>query len=141
MLNELRADPRIRRRFQFWMFLYPTGLPIPRSAAYLREQLALVRKHVDPLGRHDTQRRMVVIGHSMGGLISKAIVQASGDRLWNSLHPDSFADINASDEVRNHLRNVFFYEPDPHVARVIFIAAPHGGSPVASSSWDASATP
>ena len=34
--NELQGDPRIRERFQIWIFLYDTGNPIGYSAGRLR---------------------------------------------------------------------------------------------------------
>ncbi len=133
LLNDLQADPRIRANYQFWMFLYPSGLPVPRSASYLREHLARVRDHFDPHRDDPGMRRMVVIGHSMGGLLTKALVQTSGDALWNSLHPVPFQSLAAPAEVRDHLETVFFYDADPDVQRVVFIATPHRGSRIASS--------
>ena len=32
-INELQNNPSIAARYQFWMFIYPTGQPIPGSAA------------------------------------------------------------------------------------------------------------
>ena len=39
VLNGLMADGRIRSRYQFWVFLYPTGLPIWQSSMLLRSEL------------------------------------------------------------------------------------------------------
>ena len=41
-INGLQADPEIRKRYQFWVFGYPTGTPILYSALRLREELAKV---------------------------------------------------------------------------------------------------
>ena len=83
MINELRGDPALRDRYQFWLFMYPTGIPFPASAAHLRQALDDLREVVDP-GRADSALdRMVVVGHSMGGLIAKMMVLDSGDALWN----------------------------------------------------------
>ena len=133
LLNGLRNDPAIRERYQFWMFYYPTGLPIARSAAHLRRALADIRTHFDPDGDNPAMRQMVVLGHSMGGLLTKAILQDSGDAFWQSLHPEPFDSVEMSDEVRAHLQEVFFYGSDPDIARVVFLAVPHRGSHVASS--------
>ncbi|MEM6551376.1 MAG: hypothetical protein AAF750_04530 [Planctomycetota bacterium] len=133
LLNDLRADPVLRQRYQFWMFFYPSGLPIARSAAYLRRELGAVRAHLDPAGGHAGLQDMVLVGHSMGGLVSKAVVQDSGDRLWASLHPKPFDKVDMPDDVRAHLREVFFYEADQGIGRVVFIASPHGGSQIAKS--------
>src|SRR5262249_11714316 len=39
-INGLQADPEIRKHYQFWVFAYPTGLPILYSALRLRQELA-----------------------------------------------------------------------------------------------------
>ncbi|MEO1279275.1 MAG: hypothetical protein AAFV77_09985 [Planctomycetota bacterium] len=133
MLNGLRHDPDIRERYQFWMFYYPTGLPIARSAAYLRAELSRIREHFDPDGTNTPMDQMVLLGHSMGGLLSKAQVQDSGDRLWHSLHPEPFDEVAMPVEVRAHLQEVFFYNANPGIARLVFIATPHRGSGFASN--------
>lgn len=133
VLNDLRANPVIRERYQFWMFFYPSGLPIPRSAYFLRRALAEARETLDPDGVSEAMSRMVLIGHSMGGVLSKAMVQENGTELWSSLHPEPFDALDMPESVRSHLCEVFFYEPDAHVARVVFVATPHRGSSIASS--------
>lgn len=133
MLNGLRHDPDIRERYQFWMFYYPTGLPIGRSAMYLRRWLESVRLHFDPDGSNPAMQDMVVLGHSMGGLLTKAVLQDSGDSFWQSLHPEPFDQVEMPDSVRTHLDEVFFYEADEQIARVVFIATPHRGSGFANN--------
>lgn len=133
MLNDLRSDPVLRERYQFWMFLYPSGLPIPRSASFLRDSLGNARHTLDPYRESRAMDRMVLVGHSMGGLLIKAQLQDSGDVLWDSLHPEPFGDVPMPQDVREHLGTVFFYNADPRIARAIFIATPHGGSSIASS--------
>ncbi len=127
MLNAVRGDPVLRARYQVWMFLYPTGLPVFRSASHLREELSRVCDHFDPEGDDPWRGRMVVVGHSMGGLLTKMLVQDPGDRLWASLTPESFEELDAPEDVRAHFSRVFFYRSNPDVSRVVFIATPHGG--------------
>ena len=67
VINTLRADPVLRKRYQVLAFYYPTGFPISYSAEALRTKLASFRRHYDPDRRIPNMRRMVVIGHSMGG--------------------------------------------------------------------------
>src|SRR5262249_40175486 len=83
-INELRNSPAIASRYQFWVFLYPTGMPIPASARQLRESLARARDAVDPCHADDSLDRMVLVGHSMGGVLSKMMVQDTGPVLWNA---------------------------------------------------------
>ena len=81
-VNELMADEKIRERYQFWFFLYPTGLPVWSSAAELRSELDRYRKTVDPSRRNGNLDRMVLAGHSMGGLISSLQIRSGGEKLW-----------------------------------------------------------
>ena len=67
LVNELEGDPRIRQRFQIWIFLYDTGNPIAYSAGRLRAALTATLQELDPEGKDPALRRMVVIGHSQGG--------------------------------------------------------------------------
>src|SRR6266436_2776275 len=39
MVDALRTDPEIQRRYQLWVFSYPSGYPYPYSAALLRHEL------------------------------------------------------------------------------------------------------
>ncbi len=132
-LNGLRNDPEIRKHYQFWMFYYPTGMPIARSSMYLRRAIAGARVYFDPYEQSEAVDRMVVLGHSMGGLLTKAALQGGGDALWHSLHPEPFDTVEMSPDVRTHLQEVFFYEPVDGIARVVFLGTPHRGSHVASN--------
>jgi len=53
MFNELRADPVLRDRFQFWFYLYPTANPYPTSAADLRDAASQLASKLaaDPIMR------------------------------------------------------------------------------------------
>ena len=79
MINKLRGDPVIRKHYQFWFYSYPTGYPFPYSAAILRDELDAVEK------RFPRMKPMVVIGHSMGGCISRLLLTDSGNKLWTTI--------------------------------------------------------
>ena len=128
VMNEMRGDPNLRDRYQIWLFMYPTGTPFPYSAAKLRASLDELRDVVDP-GREDKALdRAVLVGHSMGGLITRLMVSSSGQSLWNLVGARPFDELKASPERKELLRNVFFFEPHPMVTRAVFVATPHGGS-------------
>ena len=128
MLNDLRGDPALRERYQFWFFQYPTGYPFIYSAGLLRKALNDARAQYDPKGDSAAFDHMVLIGHSMGGLLSKLMVQDSGDAYWNAFSGRPFDDVKLSERDRELLRDVFFFGPLPFVRRVVFIATPHRGS-------------
>lgn len=128
MFNDLRSVPEIRSRYQFWFYLYPTGGPFWESAATLREELAEVRWVVDPDRRDPALDQMVLVGHSMGGLVSKLQTIESGDDFWNVVSDKPFQAVQALPEVRYSLANTFFFRPNPSIRRVITIGTPHRGS-------------
>ncbi len=128
MFNDLQADPEIRRKYQFWFYLYPTGEPIAFSAAKLRDELQQVRRECDPFHRNDRLDEMVVVGHSMGGLISQMLTINSGDKLWSSVSNKPVDALKANEEVKSEIRRVFFFESNPSVDRIVTIASPYNGS-------------
>jgi pimeloyl-ACP methyl ester carboxylesterase len=131
MFNRLQADPEIRKRYQFWFFQYDSGNPIVLSALRLREALAAAVARLDPEGKDPALRRMVLIGHSQGGLLVKMQSISSGDRLWNAAIKTPLEEMEFSDQTRDLLRRAIFVEPLPEVSRVVFICTPHRGSFVA----------
>jgi hypothetical protein len=51
---------------------------------------------------------MVVIGHSMGGLLAKSLVCDSGDSLWDAVFTVRPERLAASEAALNDLRGSFF---------------------------------
>jgi pimeloyl-ACP methyl ester carboxylesterase len=113
------------------MFRYDTGAPFLSSASMLRRQLAAVRQAYDPMRANPNLSRMVLVGHSMGGLVSKLQVTNSGDVLWQSAATRPLAAIYTDPATRSDLTNAFYFAPSPDVTRVIYIATPHRGSSTA----------
>jgi pimeloyl-ACP methyl ester carboxylesterase len=128
MANELLGDPRIATRVQLWFFVYNSGTPVLASAAELRAALQKAQHDLDPEGKDPALRQMVIVGHSQGGLLTKAMVVSSGDAFWTAWSNEKFEDVKFSPETRALVKNALFFEPLPSVARVIFIATPHRGS-------------
>ena len=128
MFNDLRSSPEIRNRYQFWFYLYPTAQPFWISAYQMRRDLAEARQVLDPEHREPALEQMVLIGHSMGGLVSKLQTIYSADAYWNLVSDKPFDQIKADAEVRDRLQQCFFFEPNPSVRRVITIGTPHRGS-------------
>src|SRR5215831_8190083 len=126
MINTLRGDPVIRKHYQFWFYSYPTGYPFPYSAAILREELDEVEKQFPKL------KPMVVIGHSMGGCISRLLLTDSGNQLWMKIFGRPPDEVPLSPKTREYFREELFFRHRPEIGRVIFIAAPLRGSNLAS---------
>ena len=134
LLNELQNDPRLRGRYQFWAFTYNTGNPIVYSAGLLADGLKKAAAELDPEGKDPALNRMVVIGHSQGGLLTKLTVVDSGTLFWDNAFSVPIEQVEVSAETRELLRRSLFFKPLPGVKRVIFVSTPHGGSFV-SGGW------
>lgn len=133
LTNDLLGDPELRDRYQIWHFTYPTSLPYLYTASLLRDALEDLQATADPRDYHPAMDSMVVVAHSMGGLVAKSLVTGSGRRLWDEMmrvEPERLAGSPADLE---RLRRVLILEPHPAIQRVVFIATPHGGSAMAAS--------
>jgi pimeloyl-ACP methyl ester carboxylesterase len=128
MYNELLNDPVLRGRFQFWMFMYNTGQPVLYSAHLMRRALRSVVAELDPEGRDPALRRMVIVGHSQGGLIAKLMTVSSGTRFWDAISKTPFDQLEMAPSTRALLQEAMFFEPVASTERVVFIATPHRGS-------------
>jgi len=129
--NEFRVQPDLMARCQLWSYQYPTGEPFFQSAARLRRELDELRDSVDPERRDAALDQIVIIGHSMGGLIAKLQVTSSGEKVWRSVASRPIDQIKIDAVGRQNLTDALFFEPSPSVSRVVFIGTPHRGSAVA----------
>jgi pimeloyl-ACP methyl ester carboxylesterase len=128
MIESLEADPALGSRCQFWTFGYSTGDPIPYSASLLRRDLDEVRRKLNPDDSDEAFDRMVLVGHSMGGLLTKMMVQDSGTHLWQVISDRPVDDLAGDPADRDLLRRLLIFKPRPEVRRVVFISTPHHGS-------------
>jgi pimeloyl-ACP methyl ester carboxylesterase len=130
--NDLCADPTILEHYQPWFFLYPTGQPVLESAEQLREDLQSTQKLFDPKGADIASHHVVVVAHSMGGLLAHTLVSESGDALWKGFANKPLKDLVLSAGVRDRLSSYFYFHHQPCVDRIIFLAVPHRGSLLAA---------
>jgi pimeloyl-ACP methyl ester carboxylesterase len=129
LVTQLWADERIRDCCQLWFFYYPTGQPVPLSALQLRDALD------DAVAHTGLDRRMILIGHSMGGILSRA--QVSGIRATRA--ETILPGVSGLAEY-NRVRRALIFEPRTDVARVVFLFTPHRGSRLAANSAGALVT-
>ena len=134
MFNDLRGYGDIRDNYQFWFYLYPTGQPFWTTAAQLRQDLAHARNVLDPGRRAAALDQMVLVGHSMGGLVSKLqTLQSSGDDFWDQISSQPFESLELPNDLRSRLQKTWFFEPNRSIRRVVTIATPHRGSEFSNS--------
>jgi len=137
MINTLQSDPVLRKHYRFMGFTYSSGNPIFFSAKLLRESLEKEREVFIKSGM-STEKfdRMVVIGHSMGGLLSRVLTSTpAGDEAEKLFGRKELKKLSVSfttDEMQQN-KNILQYKQFASVKRVVFIAVPHRGSDMADS--------
>jgi len=132
LTDELLGDAYIRTHYQVWHYVYPTGQSLFYSAKGLRDSLDAVKRAI-ALARLPQPKPMVVIGHSMGGLLAKSLVCDSGNNLWDAVFTVRPERLVVSKDALNDLRGSFFFKPRKDVAKVIFMATPQRGSYLATN--------
>jgi pimeloyl-ACP methyl ester carboxylesterase len=132
MFNDLRSFEELRRSYQFWFYQYPTGQPFWISATQMRAELADLRMRLDPAKQHPTLDQLILVGHSMGGLISRMQSYYSDDIFWQAISDKPFDEIQGDEQDVQALKQALFFEPNPSVQRVVTIGTPHKGSEFAN---------
>ncbi len=128
MYNDLLANQDIRENCQFWFYSYPTGQPFWVSAQQMRRDLAKIRQEVDPVGDAMSLDQMVLVGHSMGGLMSIMQTIDSGDEFWKTISDESIESLKGDPDVIELVRDTFYFRRNRSVDRVITLATPFRGS-------------
>jgi pimeloyl-ACP methyl ester carboxylesterase len=136
MLNELRVWKAFHRRFEPWLYHYPTGASFLQSSAVLRRELTAAVQRLDPQGQDPALKSMVLVGHSMGGLHAKLQVVESGTAIWEAIACRPFDEIRMRPEMRRDVAPAYFFHPLPFVKRVVFIATPHSGAAASQDEGD-----
>lgn len=132
MFNDLRSFPEVRQRYQFWFYMYPSGQPFWISATQMRSDLARARETFDPQ-RHDRMMdQMVLVGHSMGGLVSRMQTIDSREDFWKIVSDQPPANLRGTPEAKTRLASALFFKPNQSIRRVVTIATPHRGSDFAN---------
>jgi pimeloyl-ACP methyl ester carboxylesterase len=125
-INGLQVDPEIRKHYQFWVFAYPTGNPVLYSALRLREELAKVDK------LYPNHKGYVLVGHSMGGLLSQAQVTSLTRSDWEKTLGEPGMQLFATLKPADLVARATTFKANPRIKRVVFICTPHRGSKMAS---------
>lgn len=133
VVAKCQEAPAIRKNYQFWYGFFSTGMPITPSAALIRAHIAAIRQAGDPAGTSRASKTMVVVGHSMGGVIARMLATDIGDHYWKSLTDQPFADVSLKPENRETVRSWFFWNPATDINRIVFLATPHLGTPMADN--------
>lgn len=134
LANELLGDETLRKHYQLWQVFYPTNLSILANRAAIDAALTQTFAHYDPEGDDVAGRNAVLVGHSMGGVISRLLVSDSGDRVLDATL-QAF-DPAAAQRLRNEplVRELTVFKAMPQFERAVFLASPHRGA-VVTDGW------
>ena len=125
VINEIEMDPALRARYQCWVFSYPTGNPPLYSAMRLREELAKIQQ------RYPDSKDMVLVGHSMGGILSRTQVTTVDRNAWDVIGKDKASRFFANVSRGGLVERCTLFQANPHDDRAILICTPHRGSEMA----------
>lgn len=131
LANEIMGDETLRRNYQIWQVYYPTNLPLAYNQAYIRRAILETLHHFDPDGMARASQDMVLIGHSMGGVLARLLSSSSGEGLWEGWAQDNAMDPEQQAQLEARAAQLFRFDPMPGVERVIFLASPHRGTSMA----------
>jgi pimeloyl-ACP methyl ester carboxylesterase len=131
LANEIQGDEELRRNFQIWQVYYPTNVPVVLNHAAIRSLLVDALEHFDPGRTATASQEIVLIGHSMGGLISRLMVSTADTELWEWFQDGRDIDPERLERIRPRLDRMLRFKPFPGITRTVFIATPHRGTDVA----------
>lgn len=131
--NEVLGDETLRRRYQIWQVYYPTNAPLPLNNFAIREAVTQTLQHFDPTGQAPASKDITLIGHSMGGVLSRLMVSSSQDKLWDALLASYPMQGAQQRRIEEKLAPYLRFEPLPQVSDAIFIASPHRGTDFANN--------
>lgn len=148
LTNRLLVDPVIRENYQFWFFGYPSGLAWTIPAGRQRAALAELTQEYNSRGASREMNNIVMVGHSMGGLITRFNTSTKPWILMKGLFelpPETFESmtaenwkegltlLNCDDHTLEQLHNNFIFTPAKGVTRIVYMATPHRGSTFADN--------
>ena len=127
MIEKLRSNPDFRKNYQIWFYSYPTGFPYPLMASVLRKKMDEIRAF------YPDHKPIVVVGHSMGGMISRVLITDSNYTIWNSFFKTPPEKTPLSPKAHEVITDALIFKPRKEVSRVIFLSASLGGADMATS--------
>lgn len=133
LTNLIDGDPSLHARYQIWHVVYPTNTPQLLNRLIVQRSLDQAWHILDPDGTAPAHQEVTLIGHSMGGVISRLMVSDSGDVIWKAAFDIPSEQLHGTPSDLAIVDSVFRFHPYPGVTRTIFLAAPHLGSPYVDS--------
>ncbi|MHA3053297.1 esterase/lipase family protein [Acinetobacter sp. ANC 4640] len=124
LTNDILGDDVLRQNYQVWQIFYSTNMPIFESRFQIQALLTQAFQHYaqGTKASHDA----VLIGHSMGGVISRLLVsqQDISDAAAHRMNPAQLAMLKELPVIQER----FQFKAMPNFTRVVFISTPHRGT-------------
>jgi triacylglycerol esterase/lipase EstA (alpha/beta hydrolase family) len=133
--NYLLQDKTIRENYQFYYYFYPTGVTPMLTGAKLRQTLL---KFYAKYGENNPHlQHTVLVGHSMGGLLSSIQSRMFTQELWHEIFKDKKTPSDTSEQANDddafkEYKTLFSHPQLTPIERTVFICTPHLGSEIAN---------
>lgn len=131
MVNELAGQEWFRKKYQVWYFNYPTGNPWIVTGAAFRTFMNQARDYARAHGDHGNIAKTVIVAHSMGGLVTRSSVCDPKLSFYKAFFKVPFNQLKLDARGREIIQKGLLYKPVDYPSRVILLAVPHKGSPMA----------
>lgn len=131
--NEVLGDETLRKNYQVWQVYYPTNAPLAFNQHAIRKAIQDTLHAFDTEGKNRASQDVVLIGHSMGGVLARLLVSNSGDNFWDPMVKLYKLEGERKEKARKKLKNYVWFKPMPQASRAVFIASPHRGTPFAEN--------
>jgi hypothetical protein len=130
IINDLSPEPWFREKYQVWLFNYPTGNPWLYTGIRFREYMNNAHKFALTKGDDRNLKKMVVLAHSMGGLITRSSVTDPHTIIYDEHFKYPLDQLVVKPKTRKYIEDGMLYQPLTDPDRVVFMAVPHRGSPL-----------
>lgn len=126
LTHDVLGDPLLREHYQVWQVFYSTNMPILESRYQIHALIESAFNKVDPQHKNPASQQSVLIGHSMGAVISRLLM--SNDNFLNN----ALADFDRKDREKllklPVVQKRFKMEALPEVGRMVLISGPLRGT-------------
>lgn len=126
------ADPQLRDSYQVIHIVFQTNAPLLVSRLRVQSYLDRMWAILDPEHDDPARQKMVLVGHSLGGVVSRLLTVDSGQVLWDAAFAVPPDQLEGPPEDVAGIRATFLVKPYPGACALVMLAAPHKGSPTAS---------
>ena len=130
MTNDIMGDATLRQNYQVWQVFYSTNMPILESRYQIYALLEQAFKDLEQQYPEQPPRDNVLVGHSMGGVISRLLV--SSDDFTDSImqymqdkNGHKYRDVYQSEVAAKRFKMDAL---KPEIKRAIFISSPLQGT-------------